>query len=168
MQLNRFENRQQISQGSVPCKIVIFRSKRKLQQFVVTLRACRAAEQQFLNVNKIVSNWWGVDNKLIFSEPSLIGFFESPYAKLYFAKFEMEHNLVPYTKAYSDPGLETFFDALYPFLYNRYPARLPCNPRFFSHFNFNLQKISFCPGNSRHPIRLRGNWGQDKFIFQNV
>ena len=167
--LERFATREKIFELESPCKVTVFRSKKRLEQYLSTIRACRRAEEQFLQNNSkhVNSGWWGQD-RLIFVDPTVIGFYPAPYAQLYFAKFVLSDTDLPFEQAYSDCGLDIFFDTLYPFLQNRYPNVLPSNPRQYLFFCFNLQRLVFCPGNARHAYKPRHVFNKELYCFDNV
>ena len=148
-------------------KFANFRSRRKLERFLIILEKCAAAEQQFLKNNpQIVSNWWNKD-RAIFIQPHQIGNYPADYARVFFAQFNIEKTK-PYNKIYSDIGLEVFFDTLYPILFNRFPSSLPCNPRKSCFFCFDLKKIIFVPGNARHSPRFLPVLNKSDFNLRDV
>ena len=149
-------------------KFVAFRSKRRLEKFVYTLNLCHQAEQKFLENNShVTSEWWSL-SKPIFYQPESTGFYPTGYAKIYYAKFILPRPLFQYRSVQSDRGLEVFFETLYPLLFNRYQLVLPCNPKKYSYFCFNLNRLIFVPGNPRHNYMLKTIENRDLFNLKNV
>lgn len=148
------------------CPTVFFRTRKKLETYISALFSCRRCEKRFLELNSVLAESanWNRD-KLIFTVPTIKGFYDSGYAKIYFAKFEQT---LPDTKiaSISDHNLDIFLSTFFPFVYNRFPTVLCRYPRQYLFFNSNLNRFYIFPGNSRHKFtREREISNKHSFLF---